>query len=302
MIYDLIIIGNGPAGLSAGLYGARSNLKTLIIGAQLGGTMLDAFLIENYPGIEEISGTELAQKLKKQVEKLNGEIIEDAVEKIQKKSDSFEIFTNSNKKYQSKALILALGTQHRKLNVPGEEKLMGRGVSYCATCDSPFFKDKTVAVVGGGDSAVKAAMLAAQHSKKVYILVRGEKLTCEPLNEKNCKKNPKIEIIYKVNVKEIKGETKVESVLLDNNKELKVGGMFVEIGLAPVSALANELKLELDERKFIKVDSSQRTNIPLVYAAGDISNAMGGFKQILTAAAQGAIAATSAFRDLKHPK
>lgn len=166
-------------------------------------------------------------------------------------------------------------------------------------CDGPLFRDKTVAVVGGGDSAIKSALLLSQYAQNVYLVVRGNELSGEPMNIENVKKNKKVEIIYGVEVSEIKGKDKVESLLLNNGQELKVDGVFVEIGATPASALIKDLKIETDERGYIKVDETQRTNLKFVYAAGDVCTGMGGFKQVLTASAQGAVAATSAYRDLK---
>jgi len=304
MFCDLAIIGTGPAGLSAGLYAGRYKLKTKIFGAVLGGAMAEAWQMENYPGFIQISGLELAKKMKAQVEKLGVEIIQEEVVKIQKKSTKdankpiFQITPRSGQDLESRAVILALGTQRKKLNIPGEEKFLGHGVSYCATCDAPFFKNKTVAVVGGGDAACTAALLLSQHASLVYLLVRGEELKGEPVNIENVKKNEKIRIFYKTEAKEIGGQENVESLILNNDQQLSVEGVFIEIGATPVSALIEKLQIEVDQKGYIKVDENQRTNLPFVYAAGDITNAMGGFKQSITAAAQGALAATSAYRDL----
>ena len=298
MQYDVIILGSGPAGLSAGLYAGRYNLKTLVIGAILGGAMSEAWKIENWPGDLSIAGPDLAKKMKKQVEKLGVKILEDEINKVQKENSKFKIVTLSGKTYESKSLILALGTERRKLKVPGEEKLHGRGVSYCATCDGPFFKNKIVAVVGGGDTAVKTALLMIKYASQVYLIVRGNKLSCEPTNACTIEKNPKIKIINDAEVTEIKGSDKVEAIKLNNGKEIKVGGVFIEIGATPASVLIKDLKVALDEKGYIKVDENQKTNIPFVYAAGDVTNALGGFKQTITAAAQGAVAGTSAYRDL----
>jgi thioredoxin reductase (NADPH) len=254
----------------------------------------------------------LAKKIKEQVEDLGVEILQDEVRKINitknplerknvinEKEKNFQVILKDGKKLESRALILALGTQRRKLNVPGEERFHGRGVSYCATCDGIFFQNKTVAVVGGGDSAIKTALLMAQYAQKIYLLVRGNELSGEPMNiEKIKNQKSKIKIIYRVEVLEIKGKDKVESVIFDNKKELAVDGIFIEIGATPVSVLIKDLKIDLDEKGYIKVDENQRTNMPFVYAAGDVCTAMGGFKQVLTAAAQGAVAATNAYKDL----
>jgi thioredoxin reductase (NADPH) len=316
MLYDLIIIGTGPAGLAAALYAGRYKLKTLLIGAVLGGAMAEAWKIENYPGFKTIAGLDLAKKIKEQVKNLGVEILQDEVRKINiaknplerknvinEKEKNFQVILNDGKKLESRALILALGTQRRKLNVPGEEEFHGRGVSYCATCDGMFFQNKTVAVIGGGDSAIKTALLMAQYAQKTYLLVRGNELSGEPMNIEKIKKGDakqksKIKIIYQAEVKEIRGDNKVQSVILNNGEEIKLDGVFIEIGMIPASVLIKDLKIDLDEKGYIKVDENQRTNIEFVYAAGDVCTGMGGFKQVLTAAAQGAVAATNAYKDL----
>ncbi|MCX6807080.1 MAG: FAD-dependent oxidoreductase [Candidatus Berkelbacteria bacterium] len=297
MIYDLIIVGSGPAGLTAALYGLRYKLKVLVVGLVLGGAMAEAWKIENFPGFKEIPGLKLAKKLKEQINALGGEIIQDEVTKVQK-SKSFTVLTKSGKSFEARSLILALGTQRRKLNVPGEEEFHNKGVAYCATCDAPLFKDKIVVVVGGGDSAIKSAMLLAQHAKEVKILVRGNELTGEPTNIESIKKNPKIEIILNVEVKEIKGSNKVESIILNSGKVINTDAVFIEIGVVPASVLVKDIGVKANERGFIEVDQNMKTSLAFVYAAGDITDAFGNFKQVLTAAAQGAVAATGVYKDL----
>jgi len=299
-MYDLIIIGSGPAGLSAALFGGRYSLRTQVIGSILGGAMAEAWEMQNYPGFKSISGVELAQKMKEQVEAFDVKIVQDEVIKIKsKKSKIFQVMTRSGKEFESRALILALGTQRKTLNVPGETKYHGHGVSYCPTCDAAFFRNKTVGVVGGGDAAITGALLLERYAQKIYLFVRGEELKGEPANIKRLKsKGHKVEIIYNVEVVEIRGNQTVEGVKLNNGKEIKLDGIFVEIGATPASALIKDIGVETDERGYIKVDENQRTNVKYVYAAGDVTNAMGGFKQTITAAAQGAVAAASAYRDL----
>lgn len=303
MTYDLIIIGAGPAGLSAGIYAGRYRLKTKVISADIGGLMSEAWKVENYPGFISISGAELAKKMRAQVKNVGVEIEEDEVVKLKEggeKTKLFQINTKAGKNLEAYAIILALGTQRRKLNVNGEEEFYGKGVSYCATCDAPLFKDKVVVVVGGGDSACTSALLLSKHAKKVYLLVRGDKLTGEPINVSAVSKSSTISINYGVEVKEIKGDGRVESVLLNNEKEIKTDGVFIEIGSTPASALTQDLKLETNEAGYIKVDEFQRTNKKFIYAAGDVSTGGGGLRQIITAASQGAIAATSAYKDLQE--
>lgn len=291
-MYDVIIIGGGPAGITASIYSQRYKLKTLIITKNKGGMILDSHIIENYPGFKQISGIELSNKFKEHLKYLEVEIRDQDIINIEK-NNHFTLTDKNNNKHQAKNIILALGTEKRKLNVPGEDKFLGKGVSYCYTCDSPFFKDKTVAVIGGSDSAAKASLLLADYAKKVYIIYRKENLRCEPhyldkIKEKN------IEILNNTEVLEIRGDEFVKAVQLSNGEELKLDGLFIEIGTIPLTNLAKKLNIELDENNYIKVNQNQETNIQGIYAAGDITNQK--LKQIITAAAQGAIAANSIFQ------
>lgn len=297
--YDLIIIGSGPAGLTAALFAARYKLKTLVIGKELGGQLTYAYKIENYPGFSNISGIELTKLMKSQVTELGVKILEDEIINIEKKKDKFIVMTNKNK-YNSKTLILALGTARRKLNLPEEEKFIGRGVSYCATCDAPLFKNKIVAVIGGSDSAVMSALLLSKYAKKVYIIYRKEKLRAEPIRIEQIKKIKKIEIIYNAEIQKISGEKFVESITLTNKKKLKVQGVFVEIGSIPSAYLIKKLNVQTDKEGFILTNKAMETNIWGVFAAGDIVKKP--LKQIVTAASDGAVAAFSAYNYIKSIK
>ncbi|MCG2717590.1 MAG: FAD-dependent oxidoreductase [Nanoarchaeota archaeon] len=293
-IYDTIIIGSGPAGMTAAIYAARYKLKTLIISKDVGGVANLAHKVENWPGIVSIPGTELMQNFKKHVTVLGVELVEDKAEKIINK---FEVVTASNKRFKSKTLIFALGTVRRKLNIPGEDKFTGKGASYCATCDAPFFKDKTVCVVGGRNSATMAASLLSQYAKKIYIIYRKDKLRADPVLIEQVEKNPKIEMIYKSEVAKILGTKFVEKVILKDGKEIPIEGVFVEIGGIPSTGLAKELQVKLDNGSYIIVDDKMQTNIPGIFAAGDITNTP--LAQIVTACSDGAKAAYSAFQYLK---
>ena len=287
-MYDVIIIGGGPAGITAAIYSQRYKLKTLLITKDQG-MIVDSHIIENYPGFKTISGQELAKQFEEHLKYLNVEIKETEVVNIDK---DLTVTDKDNNKYKTKNIILTLGTKKRKLNIPGEENFLGKGVSYCYICDSSFFRDKTVAVIGGSSSAAKAALLLSDYAKKVYIIYRKEKLRCEPIYLDKIKEK-KIEILNNTEVTEIKGSKFVESVLLSNNKELKLDGVFIEIGSVPLTNIAKKLDIELDENNYIQVNEKQETNIKNIYAAGDITNKK--LKQIITAAAQGAIAANSIF-------
>ncbi len=302
--YDCIIMGTGAAGLSAGIYAGRYNMKTLIIGKDFGGQTSWAGTIENYPGFKEIDGYELMNKMKEQAESVGAKIVDGEIEKIEKKENCFNIFTKKET-YHASSVVLALGSEHRKLGLKNEEELTGRGVHYCITCDGPVYGGKTIAVVGGGDAAVKGASLAAEYAEKVYLIVRGEKLRADPINqEKLDRLEDKIEIIFNTNIKEIIGEDKLEKVVLDKehngSKDLVLDGIFIEIGAIPNVLPVASLELTLDGDGHIEVDSKMNTNVSGVYAAGDIMNLFGHFKQDITAAATGAMAATSAYDYYKH--
>jgi len=300
--YDCIIIGTGAAGLSAGIYAGRYNMKTLIIGKEFGGQTSWAGIIENYPGYKEIDGYELMSKMKEQAESAGAEIIDGEVSKIEKEGDCFNVF--SDETYHASSVVLALGSQRRQLGLPNEEELTGKGVHYCITCDGPVYGGKTIAVVGGGDAAVKGASLAAEHAEKIYIIARGDKLRAEPANQEKLKRaGDKIEIIFNTQIKEIIGKEKLEKVILDKeyngSKELKLDGLFIEIGSIPNVSPAAPLGLALDYDGHIEVDGNMSTNVKGVYAAGDIMNLFEHFKQDITAAATGAMAATSAYNYYK---
>lgn len=296
-MYDLIIVGAGPAGLSAAIYAARYRLKTLVIGEIIGGLILDAYKVCNYPGFKEISGIELMKKFEEQVKELKVQIKEEEVTNINKQKDKFFITTKKNK-YESKTIILALGTKRRKLNIPGEENFVGKGISYCATCDAALFKEGVVGVVGGSNAAAMTAELLAEYAKKVYIIYRKEKMRAEPLVVERLEKNKKIEIVYNANVKKINGDNFIKSIELDTGKELKLDGLFIEIGAVPALAITKGLNLKTDKEGYIVVDREQSTGVEGVYAAGDISN--NSLKQVVTATAEGSVAAFSAYLHLKE--
>ena len=304
MIYDLIIIGVGPAGLTASIYANRYQIKHLLIGSQLGGAIVWASVVENYPGFESISGSDLAQKLIDQVKKLGVEIKNSGVIELQKKDSSFELKTENDEFFEAKTLILAIGTQRQKLNIPGENKYLGKGVSYCSTCDAAFFKEKMVAVVGGSNAAVMSAMHLAALAQKVYLIYRKKPLRADPIWVERAQKESKIEIIYETNVIEIIGDgQKVTALKLDHpdqdNEQLKVDGLFIEIGGVPGTELVKLLGVELDEKGYIKVRPDMSTNIAGVFAAGDVANAAGELQQIITAASEGALAANGVYQYLK---
>lgn len=299
MEYELIIIGTGPAGLTAGLFAGRRNLKTLIIGETLGGQMALAHVIENYPGVESISGMELAEIMKKQAEKFGCEIKFEKVIDMELRGDKKRIKTDEGE-YFAKTVILATGGQHRKLNVEGEEKFLGRGVSYCASCDGVLFKGKRVAVIGGSDSAVTSAVYLSEICKEVFLIHRRNQLRAEEANQEKLKES-KVKVIWNTVVEKIEGKDKVENLILKNvetseKTELKVDGVFIEIGMVPTTEIAKKSGVATNEKNYIITNRKQETNVPGVYAAGDVTGAL---PQIAASNGEGAIAATNAYFYLK---
>lgn len=303
--YDLAIVGAGAAGLTASIFASRYQLKNIIIGELWGGEIANASLIENYPGFDTITGSELTQKIVAQAKKLGALVEGGRIHKIAKDENVF-ILENDIGSLKAKTVLLSMGLRRRHLNIPGENTLAGRGVSYCATCDAAFFKGKTTAVVGGGDAALTAALHLAEVSPRVYLIVRADKFRGEPIWQKQVNSNPKIKVLFNTEVREIHGNQTVEKIKIsaahDGSDELAIEGLFVEIGADPDASLAKDLNVEVDERGFIKVDENMHTNVPGLYAAGDITTADAHFDQILSAAAQGGMAARSAFFYLGQSK
>jgi thioredoxin reductase (NADPH) len=288
MSYELIVIGGGPAGLSAGIYGARNGLKTVILEKTIaGGRVGEAPLVENYPGLEAIGGMELVEK--------EFETVKDV-----KVGANFLVRTDKGE-YSTKALIIATGATHRKLGVKGEAELLGKGVSYCATCDGFLFKGKRVAVVGGGNAAVMYAIHLDSLGCDVTLIHRRGELRAGDYLQK--KLEGRVHILLNSVVEEIIGDNFVEGIRVHDMKEktkkdLEVAGVFVSVGEDPNSELAAKIGVSLDEKGYIITDKTQRTNIPRVYAAGDATS---GVKQIVVACSGGAVAALSAFEDIKTP-
>lgn len=303
--WDLIIIGGGAAGLAAGIYGARSGLKTLVLDEKLaGGTMADAPLIENYPGFQSINGMELAQKMVTQCRKAGAKIHEfEKVIEMTLESDKKIIKTNKTT-YEAKAIIIASGSHYRELGVPGEREFRGRGVSYCGICDGPLFRGKLILVIGGGNSAVITALYLADIASKVKIAHRREEFRAEEALVTALKAKENVEILWNTEINEIKGERLVNKVIVFNNKtketkELLVDGVFIQVGEDPNSQLAKEAGVAVDEDGYILVDIRQRTNIMGVYAAGDVTNHP--VKQVGTAVGQGITAALEAYGFIRRP-
>jgi len=302
---DVAIIGSGPAGMASGIYAARKNLKVRVLEKKIaGGYTADSVLVENYPGFKAIKGIELAMKIQSHLESFGVKAEEGIEVKSAKQSEGkFELELSTGEKLEAKTLILATGTTHKKLGAKNAEKLEGNGIHYCATCDGPLYKDKTVAVIGGGNSGVTNALFLADICKKVFLLEYGEELKadsvyCPKLEEKG------VEVVLNAEVFELLGEETVSGLKYRDReskeeKELKLDAVFVYIGLVPNSGIAKELGCELNEYSYIKVNKDMSTTVKGVFAAGDIT---GGFAQSIVAAGQGAVAAESAYQHIKGGK
>jgi thioredoxin reductase (NADPH) len=302
---DLIIIGCGPAGMSAGIYAARLGLKTKIFeGKAPGGAMATATVIENYPGFLRISGMELTDRMLSQVKKCGAEIIMESVVSVAKVGDHFDVTTDRKNTYSSRALLIATGGEYKKLGIEGEEKFFGRGVSYCPTCDGPLFKGKSVAVIGGGDTAVQGAAYLSDICKNVYLIHRRSEFKAEEANVKKLREKENVQLFLQFIPLEIHGDNVVRSIKIQNIesgeiKELIVDGIFVCVGEVPLVILAQQLGVKLNEKGEIDVDENGRTSVQGVWAAGDVTK---GPRQIITACAEGVIAAIDVYRYLRSTK
>ncbi len=303
--WDLIIIGAGPAGLTAGIYGARSGLKTLVLEEKTpGGAAAETPLVENYPGFSGgISGRDLVDKMTEHCRKAGAEIrqLERFIELNVK--DERRIVKTDRATYSASAVIIASGCHYRELGVPGEKELRGRGVSYCTLCDGPFFKGKKVIVIGGGNAAIVSAIHLANLTSDVKLAHRRSQLRAEEALVKDLHAQ-KVNVLWNTELKEIRGDVKVKGVVLVNSKtgetrEMDVDGVFVQVGEVPNSQIAKEAGVEVDKDGYIIVDSRQRTNLSGVYAAGDVTTSP--VKQMGTAVGQAIIAATEAFGYTKQP-
>lgn len=298
--YDIIVIGTGVSGYGAALYSGRFRMKTLVIGKETGGVINWANDVDNYPGIPSMSGIDLADKVKDHAFKFGAELKLEEVNNIEKQDDSFKVATDKNE-YFSKTIVIATGSERKKLGIPGEKEFEGNGIHSCAICDAYIYKGKTVAVVGGSDSAAKEALVLAESASKVYMIYRGEQIRAEPINYDKVMERENIEIINNTNVLEIMGSEKLEKVLLDNpynnNNELALDGLFIEVGHTPLSQLAKKIGVDLNDRDEIITDKMSRTNVKGVFAAGDVTDIE--FKQAITGVAQGVTAAYMAFKHIK---
>jgi len=299
---DLLIVGGGPGGLTAGIYATRSGLKALLIDqGACGGMAATSPFIENYPGFERISGMDLTNLMREQTEKLMPIEMGVKLETAEISGRGF-ILKSGEKEFECSALILATGSKYRNLGVPGEGEFIGKGVSYCATCDGFFFKDKNVLVVGGGNNGATEALHLKHVGAAVTLIHRRDTLRAEETLQKHMREDG-VKLILNSTVEAIEGSNTVERVQVKNKEtgevtSLEFDGVFISIGDVPETELAQQLGVRLTDQGYIQVNREQRTNVERVYAAGDVT---GGFRQIITACAEGATASSSAYNDLKKP-
>lgn len=303
-IYDLIIIGAGPAGITAGIYAGRQKIKTLLVAKSLGGQMAKkATEVCNYPGFERVSGLDLIQKFVNHLKKQESvEIKFSEVVKIKKEKNIFIIITTEKEKIQSKTVIIATGADPRPLEAEGEKEFIGKGISYCVTCDGPLFENKTIAVVGGGNAGFEAAIFMKNYAQKIYILEHGSTVKADEWNQKEIENSKKIEVIINASVKEIKGDKMVNALVYEDlvskeKKTLPVEGVFIEIGNQPATSMARGL-VNFNKRDEIEVNlETFQTKTPGLFAAGDVN--IGFYKQIVTAAGEGCKTALAVYDYLR---
>ena len=305
--YDTLIVGQGAAAFAAALYAARYQMTPIVIGEIFGGETATGGLIENYPGYPEINGYDLMLRFREQADKYQVPVVDDKVESLGRAGHCFEATTALGDTYRATTVILAVGRERRKLGLPHEDEWTGKGVSFCSTCDAPLHRGNVVAVVGGGDAAVKGTVLLSKYARQVYIIYRGAAFTRpEAANLRLLDGSANVERLFNTNIIELKGENGLSAIVLDREvngaSELAVDGLFLEIGADPRTELARQLGIQLNDKDEIIVDKHMRTSVHGVFAAGDVTDASGELKQTLTAAAQGSLAATAAYADVsEHP-
>ncbi len=307
-MYDVLIVGLGCGGYTAAVYCARYKLKVFIVGAEEGGMGQTAAEVGNWPGTIEIKGPDLMESFKKHALSF-GELVThklSRVQKIDKIDGGFRFTLGDGSTVEGKTIIFATGSNKRHLGAPGEAEFSGKGVTYCATCDAFFYRNKTVAVLGGGDSAVEGAAIAAQVAKTVYLVHRRNEFRAEPYWVEKVKEKQNIVMVLERNVTKIVGDKKVTGVVLDKpfngQEQLAVDGVFIEIGSTPAVELPLTLGCTLDDKGFLQVDAAQRTSVPGVFGAGDVTSGSNHFAQFTTAAGEATVAANSAFNFIQSGK
>ncbi|MFC1713335.1 FAD-dependent oxidoreductase [Candidatus Poribacteria bacterium] len=300
-LYELIIVGGGPAGITAGVYAARKKMDTLLISRDIGGQMLLTLDIENYIGYQFVTGAELSLKFEEQIDQYPIAVNEmDEVTGINQKGEEFVINTGAGADYRTKVLIIATGRRWKTLNIPGEKEFVGKGVSYCTVCDAPLFKGKDVVILGGGNSGVTGAIDLSKHARRVYLLELSEKLNADPILLERAQALDNVEYFLQHKLEEIQGESQVQSVSVKDLsthtlKVLDVQGVFIEVGSIPNSELVNHL-VKLNQKDEILIDYACRTNVPGIFGAGDVTSVPE--KQIIISAGEGAKAALGAYQYL----
>ena len=295
--YDVLIIGTGVSGLAAAMYSGRFQLRTAIIGEMTGGTIITTDDVANYPGFKNISGMDLAERIKEHALEYKIDLIEEKVTAVVKLKNGLFRATADGKDYESKTVIFATGTKWRTLDVPGEKEFLNKGVHYCALCDGAFYQDKAVAVIGGSYSAAKDALVLTQYASKVFMIYRKDKIRAEPINLQRVLSDKKITVITNTNVTEIKGDADVKKIMLDKpfngKKELALDAVFVAVGHIALSDLAKNLGVKLNDKGEIIIDRQAKTNVPGIFAAGDVVDT--NFKQAITGVAEGVLASYAAY-------
>jgi len=302
MIYDTIIIGSGPAGLTAAIYATRAKLNMLVLDKNFisGGQMIDTYEVDNYPGIPGVTGMDLGAKFKEHAEALGAQFVRTKVKSVTRSEQGTWLIQGKKETYETKTVIYAAGAHHRKLDVPGEDDFSGMGVSYCATCDGAFYKDMNVVVVGGGNVAVEDAIFLARGSKQVYVVHRRDELRASKVLQEKLLSLPNVEMVWDSKVNAIEGSDQVETVVVENLKdgsvrEISADGIFIAVGITPDSELLAGL-VEMDKSGYIVADETCKTSAPGIFVAGDVRTKE--LRQIITAAADGANAVTSVERYL----
>ena len=298
MDYDLIIIWTGSAGLPAWMYASRYKIKNLVIGGQPGWALATSHKVENYPGTLSAPWKEIMDNFAEHAKTSGSEILQDMVSEIHKHKDHFHVKTASGKEFKSKYVILATGNQYRKLGFQWEKEFLGKGVSYCATCDGMFFRDRDVAIVGGWNTALTEALYLADICSKVYLIHRREEFRAEDIWVEQAKSNPKIEMVLNEEVESVSGSMFMETVTLKSWKKLKADGIFVAIGSDPDTKLVDDMNPEKDEEGCLVVDKRQETSVKWLYAAGDVTTNSNKFKQTIMSAAEWCLAANSIHEDM----
>ena len=296
-MYDIIIVGGGPAGLTASLYAARANKKVLVLEAKApGGQIVNAHMVSNYPGIKNISGSDYAMNLYNQVVDLGVEVKFETVLSIDEQKN---VITNQGT-YKAKAIILATGAENRKLRIENEENLVGKGVSYCATCDGNFYKNKIVAVIGGGNTALEDTVYLSNLASKVYLIHRRDSFRGEEKTANEIKNKENVEIIYNSNVIKINGSDKLESIVIKDNdgneRTIDIDGLFIAVGQEPKNIIFKDV-IDIDEKGYIETKDGVHTNKKGIYVAGDARDKV--LKQLTTAVSDGSIAATIAIKEME---